>query len=113
METRCSFCAKHHTEVNKVVAGPGVFICDGCVGMCVEIIASSAEAPVEWPDSTQMTDEEMLEALPRVAAVEKQVDAALRIWVTRLRERGVAWGRIGEALGVTRQTAWGRFSGEE
>jgi ATP-dependent Clp protease ATP-binding subunit ClpX len=33
--------------------------------------------------------------------------------VRMLRERGVTWARIGEALGMTRQSAWERFSGEE
>ena len=30
----CSFCGKTTKEVAKLVAGPGVFICDGCVAMC-------------------------------------------------------------------------------
>jgi ClpX C4-type zinc finger len=30
----CSFCGKPHTEVAKLVAGPGVYICDGCVELC-------------------------------------------------------------------------------
>jgi hypothetical protein len=30
----CSFCGKDHTQVDKLVAGPGVFICDACVGLC-------------------------------------------------------------------------------
>lgn len=58
-----------------------------------------------------MTDEEILEFLPRVAAVSAQVDANLRVWVERLRDRGVTWARIGAALGMTRQSAWERFSG--
>ena len=29
--TLCSFCGKSHAEVRKLVSGPGVFICDGCV----------------------------------------------------------------------------------
>ncbi|MFB9905372.1 ClpX C4-type zinc finger protein [Allokutzneria oryzae] len=112
MSVRCSFCAKDESAVAKVIAGPGVFICDQCVGMCVEILAGVPEPQAEWPNWAEMSDEEMLAFLPRIAGVEKQVDAGLRLWVSRLRERGVAWGRIGEALGVTRQSAWGRFSGE-
>lgn len=30
----CSFCGKPSTQVAKLVAGPGVFICDGCVALC-------------------------------------------------------------------------------
>jgi ATP-dependent Clp protease ATP-binding subunit ClpX len=35
----CSFCGKHQRQVTKLVAGPGVYICDQCVDRCVEIIA--------------------------------------------------------------------------
>lgn len=34
----CSFCGKHQNEVKKLVAGPGVYICDECVGLCAEIL---------------------------------------------------------------------------
>jgi hypothetical protein len=55
----------------------------------------------------------MLDHVPRIAAVADQVDANLRSWVAELRRRGVTWTRIGQALGITRQSAWERFSGEE
>ncbi len=35
----CSFCGKTKDEVAHLIAGPGVFICDECVALCVEIIA--------------------------------------------------------------------------
>ncbi|HPU96832.1 MAG TPA: ATP-dependent Clp protease ATP-binding subunit ClpX [Candidatus Hydrogenedentes bacterium] len=35
----CSFCGKPHNEVNKLIAGPDVNICDECVRLCSEIIA--------------------------------------------------------------------------
>ncbi|MDQ0208027.1 ATP-dependent protease Clp ATPase subunit [Alkalicoccobacillus murimartini] len=34
----CSFCGKAQDQVRKIVAGPGVSICDECVEMCTEII---------------------------------------------------------------------------
>ncbi|MFC6085655.1 ClpX C4-type zinc finger protein [Sphaerisporangium aureirubrum] len=113
-QIRCSFCAKSKTEVNKLVAGPGVFICDTCVELCITVLdlpksASAVEIP--WSDS--MTDEQILEFLPRIGAVSAQVDASLRLWVERLRDRGVTWARIGAALGMARQSAWEKFSGEE
>jgi hypothetical protein len=37
----CSFCGKPRTEVDRCVAGPGVYICDGCVRACVEILDES------------------------------------------------------------------------
>ncbi len=30
----CSFCGKDHTRVAKLVAGPGVYICDACIALC-------------------------------------------------------------------------------
>ena len=35
---RCSFCGKDQHQVRKIIAGNGVFICDECVFLCVEII---------------------------------------------------------------------------
>ena len=60
-----------------------------------------------------MTDEQILDLLPRVAAVGAQTEASLQRLVTILRERRVTWARIGAALHITRQSAWERFSGEE
>ena len=118
MEVRCSFCAKEGSTVEKVIAGPGVFICNECVGLCNEILATekrrssgpSTELPV-WEAS--MTDEQILDLLPRVAAVGTQIEANLQRLVALLRERKVTWARIGGALQITRQSAWERFSGEE
>jgi hypothetical protein len=35
----CSFCGKDHRQVNSLIAGPGVYICNECVDLCVELIA--------------------------------------------------------------------------
>jgi len=36
--TRCSFCGKGQDQVRKLVAGPGVFICDQCIDLCQEVV---------------------------------------------------------------------------
>src|SRR5205809_617694 len=36
--TLCSFCGKSHAEVKKLIAGPGVFICDSCVVLCKQVL---------------------------------------------------------------------------
>ncbi|MGD2080598.1 MAG: ClpX C4-type zinc finger protein, partial [Nitrospirota bacterium] len=36
---KCSFCGRAQEEVKKLIAGPTVYICDECVGLCNEIIA--------------------------------------------------------------------------
>jgi hypothetical protein len=37
-KARCSFCGKHQDNVRLLIAVPGVFICDECVSLCVEIL---------------------------------------------------------------------------
>ncbi len=37
-DVKCSFCGKSQSEVNRIIAGPGVFICNECVDLCQEII---------------------------------------------------------------------------
>jgi hypothetical protein len=110
----CSFCLKPTSEVAKMVAGPGVFICDECVALCGEIIATELAgkpAQVRWEH--QQTDDMLLATLPKIAAAGGQVERQLALWVTEARSRGITWTRIGAALGMTRQSAWERFSGEE
>lgn len=112
----CSFCLKAPADVETLVAGPGVFICNECVGLCAEIIASKPRgepaARVEaWEQ--RLSDAELLAHLPKVAAASAQVDQQLTSWVRQARGRGISWTRIGEALGVARQSAWERFSGED
>ena len=38
---RCSFCGKDNQQVAKLIAGPGVSICDECVELCDRILASA------------------------------------------------------------------------
>jgi len=44
---RCSFCGKTEDQIRKLVFGPGVYICNECVSLCVEIIKD--EFPEEFP----------------------------------------------------------------
>jgi len=39
----CSFCGKAQAQVVKLIAGPGVYICDECISLCNEIIGQEAE----------------------------------------------------------------------
>jgi hypothetical protein len=110
-ELRCSFCGKLHTEVAKLIAGPGTYICDGCVDLCVGILADASpeEAP-SLPEWASMSNDELLQRIPSIAASAENIEAGLRERVHQLRDRGVSWARIGTALGMTRQSAWERFS---
>jgi hypothetical protein len=110
----CSFCHKPHTDVGTLVAGSGVYICDECVGLCLQIIAAKpAGAPRVAPWEREMSLEEVLRLLPQVAAAGARVEEELTQWVRKARTLGATWARIGETLGMTRQSAWERFSGEE
>ncbi|GAA3240298.1 ClpX C4-type zinc finger protein [Actinocorallia longicatena] len=111
----CSFCGKPATDVGRLVAGPGVYICDQCVDLAAQIIEEHRGRPAEarFPSWEGMSDEEMLSHLPRASDVSAQVEADLRSWIRELRRREVTWIRIGQALGITRQSAWERFSTED
>jgi ATP-dependent Clp protease ATP-binding subunit ClpX len=43
--TLCSFCGKSQSEVKKIIAGPGVYICDSCVNVCKTIIDREVRQP--------------------------------------------------------------------
>jgi len=110
----CSFCLKPNTEVTTMVAGPGVYICDGCVALCAQVIEGKpAAVPQLAPWEHAVSADEVLANLPRVAAASAQVEHNLTEWVRRARALGATWARIGDALGMARQSAWERFSGEE
>ncbi|OXM52954.1 ClpX C4-type zinc finger protein [Amycolatopsis alba] len=110
----CSFCLKPNTEVSALVAGPGVFICSACVVLCQQVIETRTAAVPQLAPWEQAHDlEDVLAALPRVARTSDQVEESLAGWVRRARELGASWTRIGDALGITRQSAWERFSGEK
>ena len=111
----CSFCGKSNTEVEKLVAGPGVQICNECIALAEAIVDEYRDktAEVRLPIWGSMSDRQMLDHIPRMAVVAQQVETDLRSWVHELRRRGVTWSKIGEALGITRQSAWERFSEEK
>jgi hypothetical protein len=110
----CSFCLKPNTEVARLVAGPGVHFCDGCVSLCAQVIG---EAPSSMPRLAPWEQETGLELilanLREVAEASAQVEASLVQWVRRARTLGATWARIGDAMGMARQSAWERFAGEE
>ena len=47
----CSFCGKSQKEVKKLIAGPTVYICDECIGLCNDIIAEEVEKDEPYPGS--------------------------------------------------------------
>jgi ClpX C4-type zinc finger len=109
---RCSFCHKSSAQVAKLIAGPGVHICDKCVELCRAILeqeAASAVGKPRLPMWETMTDDEILDHLPKIVAVQEQVNDNLRDWIGHLRTRNVSWERIGASINMAKQSAWERF----
>jgi len=113
MPNRCSFCTKDADSVGTLVAGAGVFICNECIDLCAQIVATkkTGGASLRVPVWDQIDDQTLLAHLPRIEAVRDQVDDDLRAWVGEARRRELSWFKIGEALGMKRQSAWERFAG--
>jgi hypothetical protein len=125
----CSFCLKPDTAVAKLVAGPGVFICNECVALSSAVIreslaAEAPKAPVAPPApeapaaplapwEMEMPLDQVLSTITKIDAAGTQTDRNLRLFVAKARDLGGTWTQIGRALGIARQSAWERFSGEE
>ncbi len=110
----CSFCLKPNDKVAKLVAGPGIYICNECVELCGQIIANPPSLPPglgSWDEGLDLDG--VLASLPRMAAAGAQAETNLSRFVKRARALGATWAVIGTSLGMTRQSAWERFSGEE
>ena len=63
-------------------------------------------------DWGSLSDDEILRLLAPHATTIRSAEAGVAEHVRVLRTRGVSWTRIGTALGVSKQAAWERFSGE-
>lgn len=64
---RCSFCGKSESMVNKLIEGPGVFICDECVSLCNDLIAPQKGADLSGDDSMDMI-------LPKPMEIKEKLD---------------------------------------
>ncbi len=58
---RCSFCNKNQRNVKKLIAGPRVFICDECVGICNQILAEDRIlVPAREPEGPEPVEPSVL-----------------------------------------------------
>ena len=103
----CSFCRKSDEQVTRLIGGPGVYICDACIGICNRILEAT---PSEFAGWQAMADETLLGALKIAEATVRATQSVLQAQIEELRRREVSWHAIGRALGITRQAAWERFS---
>ena len=89
---RCTFCEKSQTEVAKLIAGPGVYICNHCVALCNDIIEDEGLAVADREPRDAVSEETLLAHLGNLTAESDEL-------VEHLRARGVAWERIAASLG--------------
>ena len=115
LEVRCSFCRKGQADVEALIAGFGVAICNECIDVAVAALETSRPITKKVPfdPATQLRtfdNERLLKAVGQVEPVYQDVAAAQALYVEILRERGVSWAEVGQALSVSRQAAWKRFA---
>jgi hypothetical protein len=104
----CSFCRRDERSVEKLIAGPGIYICDACVRQCNDVLAGKPTPA--FPGWQALSDEQLLATLRPSSAAVDAVRGVLQEHVELLRKRGVSWSQIGDALGISRQAAWERFA---
>jgi ATP-dependent Clp protease ATP-binding subunit ClpX len=64
--TLCSFCGKSHAEVKKLIAGPGVYICDNCVILCKQVLDKELASLVR--------KQKPKVSVPKPAEIKRQLD---------------------------------------
>jgi hypothetical protein len=108
----CSFCFKSQHEVKRLISGPAaVFICDECVDLCNEIIARGPpRKPAQTSSLEDLPTDRLLTRLQPIEDVVQGKGNQLQQVVDVLRSREVSWADIGAALGISRQSAWERFT---
>lgn len=60
---KCSFCGKSQKQVRKLIAGPGVYICDECIELCNEIIEEELGEAAEADETVLPTPQEIFDHL--------------------------------------------------
>lgn len=80
-QLKCSFCGKTQTQVRKLVAGPGVYICDECIELCTEIVQEelAKDDEVEFKDVPKPA--EILDILDEYVIGQNKAKKALAVAV--------------------------------
>jgi hypothetical protein len=106
----CSFCFKSQHDVKMLIAGPAsIFICDECVAVCNDCLVGRFPGPAS-PADLELPTERLLERLRPIEDTLQGKGNQLQWVVELLRSRDVSWAQIGAALGISRQSAWERFT---
>lgn len=78
---KCSFCGKHQDQVKRIIAGPGVYICDECVELCSEIIQEEIDDVTENFEGNLPKPSEMMEILNDYVIGQQSAKKALSVAV--------------------------------
>jgi len=97
--------------VKTLISGPAaIFICSECVELCNQWIAGRPPQLSKSPSDKELPTERLLERLRPIEDTVQGKGNQLQWVVDLLRSRGVSWAVIGAALGISRQSAWERFT---
>ncbi len=77
----CSFCGKSQRQVKKLIAGPGVYICDECIDLCNEIIDEELTAPSHLDLDTLPRPKEIYELLNDYVVSQEEAKRTLSVAV--------------------------------
>src|ERR1700693_3721910 len=78
---KCSFCGKSQKQVKKLIAGPGVYICDECIDLCNEIIEEELAEPAEFKWDSLPKPREIYEFLDAYVIGQDKAKKALSVAV--------------------------------
>jgi len=78
---KCSFCGKSQKQVKKLIAGPGVYICDECIDLCNEIIEEELSEPSEFKWDSLPKPREIYEFLDSYVIGQDKAKKALSVAV--------------------------------
>jgi ATP-dependent Clp protease ATP-binding subunit ClpX len=78
---KCSFCGKSQKQVKKLIAGPGVYICDECIDLCNEIIEEELAEPSELKWDNLPKPREIYEFLDAYVIGQEKAKKALSVAV--------------------------------
>src|SRR5205085_1660697 len=77
----CSFCGKSQRQVKKLIAGPGVYICDECIDLCNEIIDEELTAPPSFDIENLPKPREIYDVLNEYVVGQEQAKRTLSVAV--------------------------------
>ena len=93
---KCSFCGKHQDQVKKLIAGPGVYICDECVELCNDIIEEELNDDVEVNLKDIPKPREIKEVLDQYVIGQEKAKKVLSVAVYNHYKRVNLGGKIDE-----------------